>query len=167
MSNIAQHLQTGLIGWLTGASASLGITMPDNLFSAKGIFSLVTQVLGLSWNAVRGIGAQVIGERTMGILEKGFNLVMILKNEGITGLWEHLKESFLDLKDQVIGQIKNMVITTVINAGMKWLLSLMNPAGALVKIVMGIVKVVQFIIERAASILRTGRCLCTKYWSHC
>ena len=94
MSNIAQHLQTGLIGWLTGASASLGITMPDNLFSAKGIFSLVTQVLGLSWNAVRGIGAQVIGERTMGILEKGFNLVMILKNEGITGLWEHLKESF-------------------------------------------------------------------------
>ena len=46
-----------------------------------------------------------------------------------------------------------MVITTVINAGMKWLLSLMNPAGALVKIVMGIVKVVQFIIERAASIL--------------
>ena len=153
MTNIGKHMQTGLIGWLTGASASLNITMPDNLFSAKGIFSLVSQVLGLSWNAVRGIGAQVIGERTMGILEKGFDLVMILKNEGIAGLWNHIKEEFINLKDQVIGQIKDVVVNTVINAGMKWLLSLMNPAGAIVKVVMGIVKVVQFIVERAASIL--------------
>ena len=153
MTNIGKHMQTGLIGWLTGASASLNITMPDNLFSAKGIFSLVSQVLGLSWNAIRGIGAQVIGERTMGILEKGFDLVMILKNEGIAGLWNHIKEEFINLKDQVIGQIKDVVVNTVINAGMKWLLSLMNPAGAIVKVVMGIVKVVQFIVERAASIL--------------
>ncbi|NQY28515.1 MAG: hypothetical protein HRT69_03480, partial [Flavobacteriaceae bacterium] len=150
MTNITKHLQTGLLGWLTGAMGSMSITMPENLFSFKGAFSLATQVLGFGWDSIRTIGTRIIGEPVMAALETGFEMVNILKTEGISGLWEHIKEQLGNLKEQVIGGIQEMLTTTVINAGLKWLLSLMNPAAALVKAVMAIIDVVKFFVERAA-----------------
>jgi len=153
MSNITKHLQTGLLGWLTGAMGSMSITMPENLFSFKGAFSLASQVLGFGWESIRAIGSRIIGEPVMAALETGFEMVNILKTEGISGLWEHIKEQLGNLKEQVIGGIQEMLTTTVINAGLKWLLSLLNPAAALVKAVMAIIDVVKFFVERAAQII--------------
>jgi len=53
LGNIMNHLQGGLIGWLTGAMGSMGIQLPDDIFSLKGIFSLVTQILGMTWDYIR------------------------------------------------------------------------------------------------------------------
>ena len=47
-TNIMTHLMTGLVTWLTGALGPMGITIPEDIFSLKGIFSLVMQVLGLT-----------------------------------------------------------------------------------------------------------------------
>jgi CHASE3 domain sensor protein len=47
VKNIAQHLKEGLISWLTGTLAGTGIEMPKT-FDLSGIFSLVTQILGLT-----------------------------------------------------------------------------------------------------------------------
>ena len=43
IGNVAEHLQTGLVGWLTGAMGSMGLEIPEDLFSLKGICSLVTR----------------------------------------------------------------------------------------------------------------------------
>jgi len=153
MTNVTKHLQTGLLGWLTGAMGSMSITMPENLFTFKGAFSLASQVLGFGWESIRAIGSRIIGEPVMAALETGFEMVNILKTEGISGLWEHIKEQLGNLKEQVIGGIQEMLTTTVINAGLKWLLSLLNPAAALVKAVMAIIDVVKFFVERAAQII--------------
>jgi len=55
-ANISKHLQTGFLGWLTGAMQGVTITLPENVFSLKGIFSIVMQVLNLGWQGIRGIG---------------------------------------------------------------------------------------------------------------
>ncbi|WP_299763412.1 polymorphic toxin type 15 domain-containing protein [uncultured Dokdonia sp.] len=151
-SNIVKHLQSGLISWLTGAMSGLSITMPEDVFSLKGIFSLSSQIMGFTWQAVRRVGTRVIGEPVMKALETGFELVNILRTEGLAGLWEYIKEQFQDLKATVIDAVMDLIQTQVVQAGIKWLLGLLSPVGAFVKAVMAIIDVVKFFIERAAQI---------------
>ena len=143
---------TGFIGWLTGAMQGVTITMPEDVFSLKGIFSLTMQVLGLGWNGIRAIGSKVIGEPIMKAIETGVEIVQVIRKDGIAGLWEHLKEQFQDLKATVMDAIMSMIQTQVIQAGIKWILGLLSPVGAFVKAAMAIVDVVKFFIERAAQI---------------
>jgi hypothetical protein len=152
-SNILRHLTSGLIAWLTGALGPMGITIPDDLFSLKGIFSLVMQILGLTWDFIRKKAVKLLGEPVVSALETGFEIFMIIKNEGIAGLWNYIKEQFNDLKETVMDAIKEMVITKVIEAGIKWVLGLMSPAGAFVKAAMMIIDIVKFFIEKGSQIL--------------
>lgn len=156
-SNILTHLQTALIQWLTGALGPVGITMPDDLFSLQGIFSLVAQILGLTWDYIRQKAVQHLGEPVVVALETGFEIFQVIRTGGIDGLWEYLKEQFNDLKETVIDAIKEMVITTVIEAGIKWVLGLLNPASAFVKACMMIIDVVRFFIERGSQIIELVR----------
>jgi len=57
----------------------------------------------------------------------------------------------------VIDAIKDMVISTVIEAGIKWVLGLLNPASAFVKACMMIIDVVRFFIERGSQIIELVR----------
>ena len=152
-SNILKHLTAGLVGWLTGALGSMGITIPDDLFSLKGIFSLVMQVLGLTWDYIRKKAVKLLGEPVVKALETGFEIFQIIRKDGIAGLWNYIKEQFNDLKETVIDAIKEMVITQVIQAGIKWVLGLMSPAGAFVKAAMMIIDIVKFFIERGRQIM--------------
>ncbi|MGC9506092.1 eCIS core domain-containing protein [Baaleninema sp.] len=153
LSNIATHLQTGLVGWLTGTMGSVGIQLPEDLFSLKGIFSLVTQVLGLSWNYVRQKAVKMFGEPVVAAMEKGSEIFQLLQSQGLTGVWEHLRDQFTDLKESVMGEIKNMVITQVIQSGITWLLGLLNPAGAFVKAAKAIYDIVMFFINRGSQVV--------------
>jgi hypothetical protein len=53
----------------------------------------------------------------------------------------------------VIGQIKEMVITQVITAGIKWIIGLLNPASAFVKACMAIYDIVMFFINQGSQVL--------------
>ncbi|UJP63807.1 DNA/RNA non-specific endonuclease [Mongoliitalea daihaiensis] len=151
--NFLSHLQAGLIGWLTGTLGGAGITLPEDIFSLKGIFSLVSQILGFTWDRVRAIGVKVIGEPVMQAFETGFEILMILKNEGLTGLWEYIKGQFNDLKETVIEGIKTMVRDTVISAGLRWLMGVLSPASAFIKAAMTIIDVVTFFVQKASQIM--------------
>ena len=153
IANILTHMKEGLIGWLTGALNSDGFTMPENLFSLKGIFGLVTQVLGVSWDFVRSIAARILGERVMGVIETTMELFTKIRTQGITALWEYVKEKFANLKEMVMGAIQNMLITEVIQAGIKWMLSLLNPASAFIKAAMAIIDIVKFFIQRGQQVI--------------
>jgi putative lipoic acid-binding regulatory protein len=76
----------------------------------------------------------------------------MVKKDGIAGLWEHLKDQFQDLKATVMDAIMDIIQSQVIQAGIKWILSLLSPVGAFVKAVMAIIDVVKFFIQRAAQI---------------
>ncbi|WP_346985736.1 hypothetical protein [Chryseobacterium sp. POE27] len=156
-ANIWTHLKTGFFTWLTGATKGIDLTMPEDIFSLKGIFSITTQVLGLTWNGIRAIGSRVIGEPVMKVLENGFEMVQIVRKEGVAGLWEHLKDQFADLKETVMDTIMEIIQTEVIKAGIKTIMSMLTPVGAFVKAAMAIIDLVKFFIQKAAQIMELVR----------
>lgn len=155
--NIREHLLAGFITWLTGSLNGLGITIPEDLFSVKGIFNLIAQVLGLTWDYFRSKAVKLLGEKTVMVIEKGVELFRIVREKGMQGLWEHIKEQFNDLKETVIGAIKEMVISKVINAGIKWVMGLLSPVGAFIKAVMLIKDIAVFFVEKATQIAELVR----------
>ena len=86
-------------------------------------------------------------------MEKGSDIFKILQKDGLEGIWEYIQEQFTDLKESVIGEIKNMVITQVITAGIKWVIGLLNPASAFVKAAMTIYDIVMFFVNRGSQII--------------
>lgn len=154
IGNILSHVQEGFIGWLTGSLGNIGLTMPENLFSLKGIFSLVTQILGISWNFVRTIAVKLLGEPVVKVVETAMEIFTIIRTEGIAGLWEYIKEQFNNLKEMVMDSIRDMLITQVVQAGIKWMLGLLSPAGAFVKAAMLIIDIVKFFIQRGSQMMQ-------------
>ena len=147
--NIKTHLIEGVIGWLTGAMAEVKLTGPFE-FSAKGILKLVLEILGVTYSNIK---ARVIkklpaAEKVFSTVEKGFALLRKLVTEGPGALWEEIKSQISGLKDIVMGAIRNWLITTVIKEGIVWLLSLTNPASAIVKAVKLLFDLVMFLVER-------------------
>ncbi|MFC0425388.1 hypothetical protein [Chryseobacterium scophthalmum] len=156
-ANIWTHLKTGFFGWLTGASKGVSVIVPEDAFSLKGIFSITMQVLDLTWVGIRSIGAKVIGEPVMKVLETGFEMVQIVRKDGIAGLWEHLKDQFTDLKETIMDTIMDIVQTEVIKAGIKTIMSMLTPVGAFVKAAMAIIDLVKFFIQKATQIMELVR----------
>lgn len=147
--NIKKHLIEGVIGWLTGALSEVNLTGPFE-FTAKGILRIVMEILGLTYANIK---ARVIkklpaAEKVFDLVEKGYALIKRLIDEGPGALWEEIKEKISSLKDTVMGAIKNWLITTVIKEGIVWLLSLTNPASAIVKAIKLLYDLVMFLIER-------------------
>lgn len=153
MANIQKHMLGGFVTWLTGAMGPVGITIPDNLFSLQGIFSLVMQVLGLSWDFMRKKSVQLLGEPMVNAMEKGFEMFQTIKEKGVAGMWEHMKEQFTDLKETIMDSIKNMLITQVIEAGIKWLVSLLIPGAGFIKAIMAIKDLIVFFVESAVMLI--------------
>lgn len=147
--NILTHLKTGLIEWLTGAISEAGITLPQK-WDVMGIFSLVAQILGLTYANIKAriIKKYPAAEKVFDMVEKAFALVMKIKDLDFSGLWEEVKSQLSNLYEMVIGGIRNWVMTTVIKEGIVWLLSLMNPASAIVKVLKVLFDLVMWLIER-------------------
>jgi hypothetical protein len=147
--NIKEHLINGLLGWLTGALSEVAIKLPET-FDFKGMFSLVAQILGLSYENIK---AKVIkrfppAATVFGVIEKRFAIVARLVTEGPGALWEEAQQALSNLKEIVLRGIRTYVITTVVKEAIVWLLSLLNPAAALAKLIKLIFDLVMFLIER-------------------
>jgi hypothetical protein len=152
ISNLPKHLLNALLTWLTGELGPMGIKLPDDIFSLEGIFSLVMQILGLTWDAIRAKAVKLLGENVVKGLEKTFEIFQVLKTEGVTGLWKYVKEMFGNIKEMVIDTIMDLIQTEVIQAGIKWILGLLTPAGAFIKAAMAIYDIVKFFIDNASKI---------------
>ncbi|MBD2535945.1 hypothetical protein H6G97_44120, partial [Nostoc flagelliforme FACHB-838] len=151
MNNIGKHLKKGLIGWLTGTMAESGIEMPKK-FDLKGIFGLVSEVLGFTYQVIRAQAVKRLGEKKVGHLEQSFDIFQVLTSEGVAGIWQFVQDRIGDLNELVIKPIKDFVIETVIFAGVEWVLSLLTPASAFVKAAKAIYQIISFFIERAQQI---------------
>ncbi|MFJ7214215.1 hypothetical protein [Amycolatopsis sp. NPDC098790] len=150
-TNIVQHLKEGLKGWLLGNLASAGIEIPESL-DAKGILKMVLSLLGLTWASVRARILRFIPEPVLAKLEQTFEVVKILITEGVPGLWRWVVEKLGDLKEMVLGQIKEFVVEKIVKAGITWIISLLNPAAAFIKACKAIYDIVMFFVEKASQI---------------
>ncbi len=151
-ANIWTHLTNGLVSWLTGAMPGANIKIPDNLDTLGGVFNLAAQVMGISWDFFKARASKVINPKVIEFMESQAGIFKAVKEGGINGLWEYLKEEFNDLKETIIDAIKTMLMEQVIKAGIKWILSLLNPVAALFKAIKAIIDIVIFFVQRAAQI---------------
>jgi hypothetical protein len=151
-ANIGKHLQKGLLDWLFGALAQAGIQMPEK-FDLGGLLSVVLQVLGLTWANIRKRAVAILGENVVKALETASEIFVVLATKGPAGLWEYVKEQAAALLETLKEGVKSFVIESVVVAGVKWLIGLLNPASAFVKACLAIYDIVTFIINRGQQIL--------------
>ncbi len=153
-ANITKHLKAALMGWLFGTLGEAGIQLPES-FDLKGILSLILQVLGLTYENVRAIAVKIAGEKVVAYVEGTVTFFTTLAKEGPAGLWQWIKDKIaeLNIKEMVLGAIKDFVITKIITAGITWLISMLNPAAAFIKACKMIYDVIMFIVERGAQIM--------------
>ena len=151
--NILDHLRKGLMSWLFGALAEGGVQLPDK-FDIKGILQLLLSLFGLTWANIRNRLVKNIGEPAMAAMEKGVEIFQKLRSEGIAGLWQMLIEKLGDIKEMILEQVKDFVITKIITAGITWLIGLLNPAAAFIKACKLIYDVVMFFVNNGSRILK-------------
>ena len=149
--NILTHLRKGLMSWLFGALAEAGIELPDS-FDLKGIIKLLASIFGFTWANIRNRIVKQIGEKAMAAIEKGVEIFSVLATQGVSGLWQMLLEKLGDIKEMILEQVKDFVITKIITAGITWLIGLLNPAAAFIKACKLIYDVVMFFVNNAARI---------------
>lgn len=149
--NILDHLKKGLMGWLFGALGAANIEIPET-FDVKGIFQLVTSVLGMTWNAIRGLFVKRIGEPAMNALEKGSSLVQRVVKDGPMALFEDVLAKMPDFEDLVLTKIKDLIVDKVVVAGITFLLSMLNPASAFIKACKMIYDVIRWLMDNGERI---------------
>ncbi|WP_395244462.1 hypothetical protein ACGGZK_01275 [Agromyces sp. MMS24-K17] len=150
-SNILTHLKAGLQTWLFGALSAAGIELPEK-FDLQGVLKLVLSLLGLTWANVRARIAAKLPPGTIEMVEQGFDVVKLILKEGLGGLWRMVVEKVGDIKEMILGQVREMVSVEIIKAGIVWLISMLNPASAFVKACKMIYDVVMFFVEKADQI---------------
>jgi hypothetical protein len=150
--NILTHLRKGLFGWLFGALAEGGVELPEK-FDAKGIIKLLASLFGLTWTNIRNRLIKQIGEKAMGAAEKGVEIFQLLAGGGVAALWQMLVEKLGDIKEMILEQVKDFVITKIITAGITWLIGLLNPAAAFIKACKLIYDVIMFFVTNGSRIM--------------
>ena len=153
VANIWTHLKKGFFAWLFGALAEAGIAIPSGLPSLPAILQLVLAVLGITYERMRAKAVKLIGEKAVTVLETLGKYVKALIDGGPAKLWEQIKGDLGSLKAMVIDAIQDYIVTTVVQRATIKLISMFNPAGAIIQAVLAIYDTVTFLIEKASQIM--------------
>ena len=151
--NILDHLRKGLMSWLFGALAEAGVELPEK-FDLMGIIKLLASLFGLTWTNIRNRIVKQVGETAMAAIEKGVEIFSVLRTQGVAGLWQMLMDKLGDIKEMILEQVKDFVITKIITAGITWLIGLLNPAAAFIKACKMIYDIVMFFVDNGSRILK-------------
>jgi len=151
-AHILDHLRTAVFEWLFGALAGAGLRLPARLDFA-GIISIVLQVLGLTWDALRLRLVRIVGEPAVRTLETAFDFIRTIVTQGLAAAWERILEFATGLVDTVIDGIKAWVARTIVGQAIARIVTMFNPVGAIINAIMTIYNTVMFLVERAQQIM--------------
>ncbi|MFE9699529.1 hypothetical protein [Streptomyces sp. NPDC006270] len=152
ITNIADHLKTGVVSWLLGTAVKAGLDLPAR-FDLKGIIQLIGSMLGLTWDNIRTrITRKGVPDEAMSAVETSVPVAKNLAAEGPAGAVKEIQAEAGDLKATILGKLTTYLIPTVLIAGITWIISLLNPASAFVRAVKGIIDIVTFVVTQGAQI---------------
>jgi hypothetical protein len=149
-ANIIGHLRTALFEWLLGALRG-ALTLPSR-WDLAGIVSVVLQVLGLTYQALRQRLVRLIGERAVGYIETAFEWIRLIATRGLAAAWDKIVEFASGLVDTVVEGIRNWVARSIVGAAITRLVTMFNPVGALIQSILAIYNTIMFFVERAQQI---------------
>ena len=149
--NIGKHLKNGLFSWLTGAMTGAGLELPQK-WDMKGIFSVILQVLGLTWTNIRAKIAKEVGEENLAKAEEtaetGMEIFQQIKEKGfVEAMWDMLVGKVDMIKEMVVDEIKNWLVVKVVQQAVTKILSMLNPAGAVVQAILAIYNFATWLID--------------------
>ncbi|WP_221409166.1 phage tail protein, partial [Reichenbachiella versicolor] len=150
-TNFKKHIMGGMVQWLTGAVGGI-IEIPQT-FDLRGIMKMGFSALGLTWMNLRQRIVKHVGEPVMGAAEKGFEVVTMIKKDGVSGLWEHLQAEAESVKQMAIDGIKNWALMTIVKEAVIKIALMLNPAGAIVEAIKSIYKLVMWIVDNTQRII--------------
>lgn len=159
ISDIDKYLTAAFFDWIRGTTSGLPIEIPDKL-NASGIFSLVSQLLGLTWDTFWErvqfkFGPQITATLRKGerIAHKGLEIFSLVKEKGIGGLWEHISSSIGSFLSDTLNSLKEMVLYQIIQKALRKLAKIFIPAGGFVAIVELVIAALKFLFENRNRIL--------------
>jgi hypothetical protein len=161
IKKIDEYLVAGFFEWLRG-SAGPAIKLPDK-FDAAGLFDLIAQVLGLTYENFRRIAVKVWGKAAVELLEtgvavaeKGLEIVQLVREKRLAGLWEYIQASLSSLVEELIQKVKQTVLYAAIEKALAFVATLFTPVGAFIKAAQTIYRGIRFLmdnIDRIAEIV--------------
>lgn len=152
VTNIAEHLKTGVVSWLLGTAVKAGLELPQK-FDMKGIIQLIGSLLGLTWDNIKArVTRKGVPDEAMAAVETSVPVAKSIASEGPAGAVKEIQAEAGDLKATILEKLTSYLIPTVIIAGITWILSLLNPASAFIRAVKGIIDIVTFVVTQGAQI---------------
>jgi hypothetical protein len=154
-NNAKTHLQQGVLSWLLGTAATAGIQLPTT-FDIVGILLLIAGLLGLTWPAIRARIARKVPKEAMTAIEAGEHalpIVVEVRKRGVRAMWDDLKTRVGDLKKNLIDNLVQFLLPTIIIAGITWIISLFNPASAFIRACKMIIDIIRFIVTNGRQII--------------
>lgn len=182
-THLQQGLIGWLTGTLGGAGITLpeNFDLPGILqlvmqilgISFEQIIGKVSQVLGIDLMGIYGqimelvniyqeqgmVGLarfgleRLIGAEGIEALMEVVHIFEVIQSGDFGQLWEIIQQHLSDLKEMIFGKIEEFIVERVVKAGITWLISLFNPAGAFIRACKMIYDVVMFFIERGSQIM--------------
>lgn len=145
--NIFKHLKNAIVGWMFGSLGESDLQMPEK-FDLRGFVSIVLQILRLTYANIREKLVKRVGEKRVAAIEKAVEFVKIMVTEGLAGVWKKILEYADNLWDTVISAVRNWVVTKIVVAAITKLVSMFNPAGAIIQAILAIYNTIVFFMER-------------------
>ena len=150
-----EHVISGFWDWLFSGLASVGVELPSDT-SLKSLITFVLQLMGITWPNVREILVRYIGEENVELIERAWELLSTLIEQGPEGLFEMIKERLdpATILQTILDAAIEYLIQTLIEQVVMRVIGLLNPAGAIYQAIELIYKVLKWIFENAARIFR-------------
>lgn len=152
--NIASHLRTALIRWITGPLGEAGVYIPTS-FDLFEIIKMVLSVLGLTWQNIRSKLVRIIPEPVLVVLERTAGILVTFVKDGPAAAWQQIRGELNELRGMLISQVVELVSTEIVKAAVTKIVSMFNPAGAVIQAIMAIYNTVMFVVERLSQIAAT------------
>ncbi|MDJ0592861.1 MAG: DUF4157 domain-containing protein [Pleurocapsa sp. MO_226.B13] len=148
---IGDYLLDGLLEWLFSGLGAVGVEIPSD-FSLSSIITFFLQLMGITWERIRGLLARHIGEENVALIEQAYELIANLIAMGPQGIFEMIKDQLnpQNILDMVLQAAIDFLIETLIRQVSIRVLGLFNPVGAIVQAIEAIYRVLKWIFENAA-----------------
>ncbi len=152
IKNLPKHLEEVMFKLILGAVPP-DLKLPEK-WDAAGIFSFILDFFGLSKANIRKQAVDYFSEPVVQKLEQAFDLFIIFREKGFAGLWEYVKEKIGDLKNAIIEEVKTFFKEAIIEAAIKYLISMLTPASGFIKVCLSIIGVIKFFFTQLVNLLK-------------
>jgi hypothetical protein len=154
--NIDTYLERGFWMWLTGASGGTNIQIPKKM-DAEGMFSLATQILGLTKEFVLERIKTVLRipvDAFLALVDKAKEIggkvlepVKILINQGIGALWVWVKDEVSGHLTEIFDKLKVEIFQAIIKKFLLWVASLFIPGLGFIKLIQAAYKALRWLVD--------------------